>query len=121
MFFRKELFVDPVMVIFERLIFSCFFSFIIFEQTFSKTSLFKIGNFKKISFWGKYTYGLYCLHIPAMVFTEGFAMIGEIHESIWWIFFGKTLTTFLLSLIFCLISYKYLESPFLRLKDRYLY
>jgi peptidoglycan/LPS O-acetylase OafA/YrhL len=117
MFFRKELFVDPVMVILERLLFSLFFAFIIFDQTFSRTSIFKISNFEKISFWGKFTYGLYCLHIPAMVFTEGFAMIGEVHESVWWVFFGKTLSTFLLSLIFCRISYRYLESPFLRFKE----
>lgn len=115
--FRKELFVGPVMVILERLIFSIYFAFIIFDQTFARTSLFKIGNFEKISFWGKFTYGLYCLHIPAMVFTEGFAMMGGIHESSWWVFYGKTISTFLLSLIFCRLSFRFLESPFLRLKE----
>jgi peptidoglycan/LPS O-acetylase OafA/YrhL len=115
--FRKELFVAPILVMLERLIFSLFFAFIIFDQTFAKTSLLKIGSFEKISFWGKFTYGLYCLHIPAMVFTEGFAMMGEIHESAWWVFYGKTISTFLLSLIFCRLSFRYLERPFLRLKE----
>ncbi len=115
--FRKDLFMIPILVIFERLIFSLFFAFIIYDQTFAKTSLFKIGNFRKISFLGKFTYGLYCLHIPAMVFTEGFAMMGGIHESAGWIFYGKTISTFLLSLVFCLLSFRYLESPFLRYKE----
>jgi peptidoglycan/LPS O-acetylase OafA/YrhL len=116
--FRKDLFVIPVFVIIERLIFSLFFAFIIFDQTFSKTSLFKIASLVKISFWGKFTYGLYCLHMPAMVFTEGFAMIGGIHESAWWVTFGKTTSTLLLSLIFCRLSFRFIESPFLRLKER---
>jgi peptidoglycan/LPS O-acetylase OafA/YrhL len=115
--FRKELFVTPALLILERVVFALFFAFIIYEQTFFKQSLFKIGSFKNISYWGKFTYGLYCLHIPAMVFTEGFAMIGEIHESAWWVFYGKTISTFLLSLIFCRISFRYLENPFLRLKE----
>lgn len=115
---RKDLFTSPILVIFERLIFSLFFAYIIFDQNFSQKSFFKIGNFKRISYWGKFTYGLYCLHIPAMVFTEGFAMIGGVHESTWWVFFGKAITTFLLSLILCRLSYRYLEYPFLKLKDR---
>jgi peptidoglycan/LPS O-acetylase OafA/YrhL len=115
--FRKELFVTPALVILERVVFALFFAFIIYEQSFFKQSLFKIGSFNNISYWGKFTYGLYCLHIPAMVFTEGFAMIGGIHESAWWVFYGKTISTFLLSLIFCQLSFRYLESPFLRLKE----
>ncbi len=114
--FRKELFLAPSMVILERLIFSLFFAFIIYDQTFASKSLIKVSNLKKVSYWGKYTYGLYCLHIPAMVFTEGFAMIGGIHESLWWVFVGKTVSTFILSLIFCRISFRFLERPFLRLK-----
>lgn len=115
--FRKELFVLPALVILERLVFALFFAFIIYEQTFFKHSLFKIGSFKIISYWGKFTYGLYCLHIPAMVFTEGFAMIGGVHESTWWVFYGKTISTFFLSLIFCRLSFRYIEGPFLRLKE----
>lgn len=115
--FRKEFFVTPALLILERVVFALFFGFIIYEQTFFKQSLFKIGSFKNISYWGKFTYGLYCLHIPAMVFTEGFAMIGGIHEAAWWVFYGKTISTFLLSLIFCQLSFRYLENPFLRLKE----
>ena len=115
---RKDLFTSPILLIFERLVFSIFFAYIIFDQNFSKTSFFKIGNFKRISFWGKFTYGLYCLHIPAMVFTEGFVMMGGVHEFRWWVFFGKAITTLLLSLIFCRLSFRFIENPFLKLKDR---
>lgn len=114
--FRKDLFTSPILIIIERLIFSLFFVFIIFDQNFSKTSILKIGNFKKISFWGKFTFGLYCLHIPAMVFTEGIAMASGVHESAWWVFFGKAISTFLLSLLFCKLAFRFIEQPFLNLK-----
>jgi peptidoglycan/LPS O-acetylase OafA/YrhL len=115
--FRKDLFLEPIFVVLERLIFSIFFAFIIYDQTFSSTARFQTVQFEKISFWGKFTYGLYCLHIPAMIFTEGFAMIGGVYESAWWVFFGKTISTLLLSLIFCRLSFRYLESPFLKFKN----
>jgi peptidoglycan/LPS O-acetylase OafA/YrhL len=111
------LFVHPLLLLFERILLSLFFAYIIYDQTFAKKSLFKVGNLKTISFFGKFTYGLYCLHIPAMVFTEGFAMMAGVHETNWWILFGKALATFLLSILFCRISYRFLESPFLRLKE----
>jgi peptidoglycan/LPS O-acetylase OafA/YrhL len=116
--FRKQLFIHPSLMIPERIIFALFFLFIIYEQTYFKDSLYKAGRFQIISYLGKLTYGLYCLHIPAMVFTEGFAMLGEFHDSAWWIFYGKTISTFLLSLILSLISFRYLEKPFLRLKNK---
>lgn len=115
--FRKELFVNPGLMILERLLLSLFFVYVIYDQTFAKKSLFKVSNFKTISFWGKFTYGLYCLHLPAMVFTEGFAMMAGVHETTWWVLFGKTISTLLLSLLLCRISYRFLESPFLRLKE----
>lgn len=116
--FRNEIFTNPILIVFERVLLSLFFAYIIYDQTFAKISLFKVGNFKTISFWGKYTYGLYCLHIPAMVFTEGFAMIAEVHQTAWWLLFGKALSTLFLSFIFCRISYKFLEKPFLTIKEK---
>jgi peptidoglycan/LPS O-acetylase OafA/YrhL len=116
-FFRKEIFVHPVLLVLERLIFSIFFCFIIFEQAFFSRSFYSMDKFKKIDYWGKFTYGLYCLHIPAMVFTEGCAMMAGQGTSIWWLLWGKTVSTFLLSLAFSQLSYRFIERPFLRLKS----
>lgn len=118
-FFRKEIFAHPVMVVAERLIYSLFFGFIIFQQSFFANSRLKMAGFKRISYWGKYTYGLYCLHIPAMVFTEGTAMAFGAEHSIWWLIWGKTVSTFILALIFSKLSYRFIERPFLKLKTNY--
>jgi peptidoglycan/LPS O-acetylase OafA/YrhL len=119
MLFRKDVFVSPVLLVSERLIFSLFFAFIIFEQSYFSNSFYKMARFTRISHWGRYTYGLYCLHIPAMVFTVGFAMALGWEQLVWWELGIKTLLTLLLSFAFSWLSFHYLEQPFLRLKNTY--
>jgi len=117
--FREEIMVHPVMVVAERLIYSIFFAYIILEQSYSSNSIFKMGRWEWISYWGRYTYGLYCLHIPAMVFTEGLVLALGAENSLWWLLWGKAVSTFLLALAFSKLSYRYIESPFLRMKARF--
>jgi peptidoglycan/LPS O-acetylase OafA/YrhL len=50
------------LVTYSDLVVGIFFAFVVLEQNYSSGSLFKIGRFKAVSFWGKYTYGLYLLH-----------------------------------------------------------
>jgi peptidoglycan/LPS O-acetylase OafA/YrhL len=119
LFFRKEIFVHPALVMAERLIYALFFGFIIFEQCYFSNSFYKMEKFRLAGYWGKYTYALYCLHIPAMVFTEGFAMMAGAATSPWWLLWGKTVSTLLLSLAFSKLSYRFIERPFLRLKTSF--
>jgi peptidoglycan/LPS O-acetylase OafA/YrhL len=118
-FFRKEIFVHPALVVVERLVYALFFGFIILEQSFFTNSFYKMEKFRLAGYWGKYTYSLYCLHLPAMVFTEGFAMMAGQGTSLWWLLWGKTVSTFLLSLAFSKLSYRFIERPFLRLKTSF--
>lgn len=118
-FFRKEVFVHPALIVIERLVYGLFFAFIIAEQCFFARPLFRMEKLRWPTYWGKYTYGLYCLHLPAMVFTEGFAMMGNAATSSWWLLWGKAVSTLLLSLAFSSLSYRFIERPFLRLKTRY--
>jgi peptidoglycan/LPS O-acetylase OafA/YrhL len=118
-FFRKELFVHPALLVFERLLYGLFFAFIIAEQCFFARPLFRMEKLRWPTYWGKYTYALYCLHMPAMVFTEGFAMMGNVATELWWLLWGKTVSTLLLSLAFSRLSYRFIERPFLRLKTRF--
>ena len=52
-----------------------------------------------------------------VIFYHTFSVMSDLVIGSWWAFYGKTISTFLLSLIFCRISFQYLESPFLRLKE----
>lgn len=115
-FFRQEIFSIPILLLFERLIFSLFFAYILFEQACLKNPLVGARRFSLGNNWGKYTYALYCLHIPAMVFTEGAALALGIEKADYWIVVGKPLSTLLLSMLMSLASYYVIERPFLRLK-----
>jgi peptidoglycan/LPS O-acetylase OafA/YrhL len=116
--FRKEIFVGYFMP-FERLFIAAAFGMIILEQNFSKNSLFKMSNWKRVSKMGVYTYGLYCLHMISLKLTEqGIRMIGfDIRKTYTCILVG--LLALFVSIAMAFISYRYFETRFLRLKNRF--
>ncbi|MBK6992781.1 MAG: acyltransferase [Chitinophagaceae bacterium] len=120
-YYRKDLFHNGnmIMTVFQRLIVSFFFIWIILEQNFSKRSLFKISNLKTISKLGKYTYGLYCLHTLALlVVATGLAKLG-INKHSWQLWLIELPVALALSIFLSYISYHYFEKRFLKLKDRF--
>lgn len=102
-------------------IFSSLFAFIIMEQNYSKHSFYKISNWKIISSFGKYTYGMYCYHI--IVFFAVmliFHLIGvNLNGMSKYTFLFVVITSFFSTLLVSELSYRYYESFFLRLKDRF--
>lgn len=115
---REVLFTTPPLRVLERVAYAAFFAFVLFEQTFAANSFYKAGRFTLLSNAGRYTYGLYCLHVPAMVFTVGFAMLLGKHETAWWALGVIPPATLALAVAFSLLSYHGLEKPFLRAKRR---
>ena len=103
------------------MIFSVIFAFIIGEQEYSQESFYKFGKFKLLASWGKLSYGLYVWHLV----------------MIWLIFYlFKTLGiqpavdspyVFLFQIVLCFFGtialskliYRFFETPFLKLKDRF--
>jgi peptidoglycan/LPS O-acetylase OafA/YrhL len=61
-------FMSPAMVVIEKLIFSLFFAFIILEQNYSEHSIIKLGRFKRMSYLGQLSLGLYCYHGIVLTF-----------------------------------------------------
>lgn len=108
----------PYWGVVHRLITGLFFAFIILEQNFADSSLFKLGNYKRITHWGKITYGLYLLH-PAIFFVTGrmhdwwLPKNNIILELIWWIF------SYVIVFTVCEVSFKYFETPFLKLRHKF--
>ncbi|MGV3586331.1 MAG: acyltransferase family protein, partial [Adhaeribacter sp.] len=103
----------------REILFSFVFTFIILEQNFSKNSFYKIGNSHFVSYWGKYTYGLYCLHfIIILVITNLFKYLG-LGESIWHVLLIIPLISFSATLFVSWISFNYFEVYFLKLKDKF--
>jgi peptidoglycan/LPS O-acetylase OafA/YrhL len=116
--FRKEIFVGYFMP-FERLFIAAAFGMIILEQNFAKNSLFKMSGWKMVSKMGMYTYGLYCLHMISLKLTEqGIRMIGfDIRKAYTCVLVG--VLALFVSVAMAFISYRYFESKFLRLKNKF--
>ena len=120
--FRKNvIFSLPVPIILERLVTSIVFSLVILEQNFSDRSLFKISNLKLITMLGKYTYGLYCFHTIGILII--FTLLGllKLNTGSWQVVCGNMATSLIVTILMSLLSYKFFESPLLRLKNRFSY
>lgn len=100
-----------------------FFAFVIIEQNFCKNSIQKLGRYKLLSKYGKYTYGMYLLHPIVIYFLALFFKKLNDTLSIHYLFSGLsfTLLTILLTVGISLLSYKYLELPFLKIKKKFQY
>ncbi len=102
----------------ERLLFSIFFGFVIVEQCFSHNSIIKIKEFKKITYLGRISYGLYMYHFIAIyVVSKVFELFFE--ETIITIVIIEPLISFLMTLLIAYVSFRYFESYFLKMKRKF--
>lgn len=117
--FRNELYTTPTAQVIARLIHCLFFAFIILEQNFATHSVVKFSCFQRVSALGKYTYGLYLLHPVAIQATDLF--MRGLHLTTETFFGGLLYAANSLGVVLVLsfLSYKFLEMPFLRLKQQY--
>ena len=103
----------------ERVFVAFLFLLVILEQNYSNNSLFKLSNFKWATYFGKRTYGLYCLHfIGILTVTQLTKMLG-LNTAVWHVLILDTFFSLLLTLLIAEISYRYFETPFLKLKERF--
>jgi peptidoglycan/LPS O-acetylase OafA/YrhL len=107
------------MVVFERLVYSLFFAFVILEQNFSNHSFYKMSNFSFLSKWGNYTYGLYCIHSIALLIVHlGITKVAKV-ENNWVIMISYLTLGLVLTKIMAYLSYHYFEKPFLKYKNKF--
>lgn len=120
--FRDEFLLETHLVrVFERLITATTILMVILEQCFSKNSFYKMASLKSISKLGIYTYGLYCLHFIFISAVQGVTRKLGWNTELWQVLFLETAISLTITIIVAKLSYKYFESPFLRLKDRFGY
>ncbi len=72
---------------------------------------FRLFTFKPLIYLGTISYGLYVFHQLAISFSPRLAIPG--------LPFGRTISAFLLTVALAALSYRFLETPFLRMKDRF--
>ncbi len=118
-FFQDLIFVFPGAKIFDRLIFDFFWAFIIMEQCFAKNTLYPLGRNQHFSNLGKISYGLYMLHPIGILITDIALRVLRIDNNSFIILLTGGFVSLGLSILIAKLSYKWLESPFLKLKDRF--
>jgi peptidoglycan/LPS O-acetylase OafA/YrhL len=115
--FYKDLYSGPTMQIMERFIFSLFFAFIIFEQSFCDDSLFKMGKWKFTNYFGNASFGLYCYHgIVISIFIK-LAEKYNWQANLLQVTFLNPLILLAITLIISYLTYEFYEKRFLKLKQ----
>jgi peptidoglycan/LPS O-acetylase OafA/YrhL len=118
--FRDELLLTTYWIrIFERLFISSIMLLIILEQCFARHSFYKMGNFKIPSRLGLVTYGLYCLHFIVISIVLGLTKLTGLNNKVWQVLLLEPMVSLLITIIISLISYRYFEAPFLKLKEKF--
>jgi peptidoglycan/LPS O-acetylase OafA/YrhL len=118
--FRDEYMLNAYWIrVFERPIISSIMLLIILEQCFSQHSFYKMGKFKWPSKLGVITYGLYCLHFIVISYTIAATKLFSFNDHVWQVVFFETILSFMITIVVSLISYRFFEAPFLKLKDRF--
>lgn len=105
----------------EPALFSFIFAFIIGEQHYSQESFYKFGRLKLLSSWGKLSYGLYVWHLVAiwLVFFAFKALHLQPEVDSPWIFLSQIILCFAITLGMSILSYRFIEGPFLRFRSRF--
>ncbi|MFN8277106.1 MAG: acyltransferase [Chitinophagales bacterium] len=109
----------PAIQVVERALIAVMMLFIILEQTFAQHSWFKMSQFKVISYLGKITYGLYCLHFIGILIAITISRLLHLNDHVWEVLVLDTAMALMITLGISFISYSYFEKPFLKLKDRF--
>ncbi len=103
----------------ERLILSLGFAFVIGEQCFARHSFFKLGRLGFLNYLGIISYGLYCLHMYAMMLFQKLQASFHLPSSPL-VFYTGLLCILALSILCSILSYRFFEKPLLRFKARFL-
>lgn len=119
LFFKQYIFTTALGGASERLILSFFFAFIILEQTYAQHSLFKVGKWKRITYWGQYTYGLYCLHFIAILAAIIISKKIGTYTSLWGVLGFEVILSLAIAMGISWLSFHLFEKHFLKLKKRF--
>jgi peptidoglycan/LPS O-acetylase OafA/YrhL len=104
------------LVAIERIFQASFFAFVLLDQMFSNHSWFKADELPGFFFSGNLTYGFYMYHCVSLYYWAIFFQNHELTNSVMWFVLYLTLN-FVTTYVVSLLSYYWLEKPFLRLKS----
>lgn len=104
----------------SRIFISFSFALIISAQAITKReSKFNLGNMSFANKWGKYTYGIYLIHPIAITIIDVLFRIMHFPKTNFITLFSIGVISFMVTLFLSKISFRYYESRFLSLKERF--
>lgn len=107
--------------IFERILFGLVALSIIFEQNYSRRSPLKLSNWKRVSYLGTISYGLYTYHFIGILVITTLTSKLDWNSQLWQVLILETSLALLLTIGIAWISYRWFETPILKLKKRFSY
>lgn len=104
-----------------RCVFAAAIAGVILYQAFGRRTFLQLPAPAWLVYLGRISYGLYCLHQVAILVT--LQVLGHWHanDHTWQVVLLQPLIALPLSIALASASYRFLEKPFLRLKDRFAY
>jgi peptidoglycan/LPS O-acetylase OafA/YrhL len=118
--FYNSVFNTNILIIFERFIFSLFFTFIIAEQAYCKNSFFKLGKVKFFDFFGKLSFGLYCYHGLIITLYIKFVEQSALLSNEIWVFSIAPLLIFTITILISYLSFFLFEKRLMKLKYKFM-
>ncbi|MFY0689700.1 MAG: acyltransferase [Cyclobacteriaceae bacterium] len=116
--FRQEIFIGQVLNSLEITCFSILFAIIILTQSIGGRRVIEFGSFGYLSRWGKYTYGMYCLHFIGILIATNTTKLYGFNESLIVVIVIETLFALLVTHGLAWISYVIFEKRFLKIKEK---
>jgi peptidoglycan/LPS O-acetylase OafA/YrhL len=101
-----------------RLIPATLFALLILEQSYAERSPIKLRRSAVLAYLGQRAYGMYCLHIPAIVLSLLISRMVGFEETLWKVLVITPALALGLTVAASILSFRYFEAPFLRLKKR---
>ncbi len=117
--FYHQIITFEFMYVFSRIYFSLLFAFVILDQAFYETPVVALGKNKWLDYFGKISYGLYCYHgvvITAFIILQRQTDFLQTEQVV---FLWQPVIIFIFTLLLSSFSYRYIESRFLWLKQKF--
>jgi len=119
---RDELLLTTVPArVFERSLVAVLAMGIIVHQTFGARRSLDLGRWSVLNYLGRISYGLYCLHTIGILATIQILGRAGLDERLWQVMLLQPLVALAITVGMAALSHRYLERPFLKLKDRFAY
>ncbi len=106
--------------VFARLFQTLFFAWVILDQNFSGQQQLKLSNNRQLTYWGKYTYGLYLWHpVVLLLLTMVLTRISHLALQGIGIYLVMAPVGLVATMLVSYLSYHYVEAYFLKWKEKF--